>query len=325
MGEWAITAEGLGKTYRDQWIGGRRFRALDNLTLQVTRGAIFGLLGPNGAGKTTFIKILLGIIGRSEGKASVLGEPAGSRACRRQIGYLPEQMRVPRHLTGRAALAYYGALSGMSRSEVKRRSDELLELVGLGDRGKDLTRKYSKGMLQRLGLAQALLHEPPVLILDEPTDGLDPRARAEMRAILERLRSERGATIFLNSHILQEVELVCDDVAILHRGRLRYCGPVSEVESRLRTESGVRDTLRIEMAIQGSAEAMSAFAQTISGAVVRPGDMTVIECTADTQGQVDAWVDALRAAGISLVGLSRSRVSLEDAFLTFTSSEEQAA
>ena len=325
MGEWAITAEGLGKTYRDQWIGGRRFRALDNLTLQVSRGAIFGLLGPNGAGKTTFIKILLGIIGRSEGKASVLGEPAGSRACRRQIGYLPEQMRVPRHLTGRAALAYYGSLSGMNRREVKRRSDELLELVGLGDRGKDLTRKYSKGMLQRLGLAQALLHEPPVLILDEPTDGLDPRARAEMRAILERLRSERGTTIFLNSHILQEVELVCDDVAILHRGRLRYCGPVSEVESRLRTESGVRDTLRIEMAIQGSTDAMSAFAATISGAVVRPGDTTVIECTADTQGQVDAWVDSLRAAGISLVGLSRSRVSLEDAFLTFTSSEEHAA
>ena len=155
MVKMAIEATGLGKNYRDGLIRRRNFRALANVDLGVPKGEIFGLLGPNGAGKTTFIKILLGIIKKTEGNAEVLGHPAGSREARRCIGYLPEQMRIPRHLTGKTALEYYGSLNGMSVKDVRAASPSLLELVGLAERGGDLARKYSKGMVQRLGLAQA--------------------------------------------------------------------------------------------------------------------------------------------------------------------------
>ncbi|MBI5154135.1 ABC transporter ATP-binding protein, partial [Candidatus Poribacteria bacterium] len=165
----AIEVSGLGKIYRDGFVGRRRVTALDSVSFQVRRGEIFGLLGPNGAGKTTLIKVLLGIVSRTGGDARLLGFPAGHREGRRRTGFLPENHRIPRHHTGDSALAYYGMLSGLSSARIKERRPVLLETVGLREWGKTSIKKYSKGMLQRLGLAQALMHEPDLLILDEPT------------------------------------------------------------------------------------------------------------------------------------------------------------
>ncbi len=219
----AVWVRDLEKTYRDGWFSRDDVRALAGVSFRVARGEIFGLLGPNGAGKTTLIKILLGIVQRTGGEASLLGGAAGDRRSRRRVGYLPENNRVPRHHTGFTALEYFGGLSGLSPREVRRRRGDLLKLVGLENWGDVGVRKYSKGMQQRLGLAQALLHDPELLILDEPTDGVDPVGRSEMRSLLVELK-QAGKTIFLNSHHLQEIELVCDRVVILQRGLVRREG-----------------------------------------------------------------------------------------------------
>lgn len=191
----AIQVNELRKTFREGWIKRRAFEALKGVTFDVRQGEIFGLLGPNGAGKTTFIKILLGIVRKSSGAAALLGHQAGDRRSRQQVGYLPENLRIPRHLTGSTALELYGRLSNLSAAEIRHRRAELLEMVGLSDRARDGVRKYSKGMLQRLGLAQALLHNPDLIILDEPTDGLDPVARSQVRGLLAEIKRQ-GKTIF---------------------------------------------------------------------------------------------------------------------------------
>ncbi|MCA9163560.1 MAG: ABC transporter ATP-binding protein [Planctomycetales bacterium] len=306
----AIEVDGLRKRYRDGWLVSRQFEALKGISLQVAAGEIFGLLGPNGAGKTTFVKILLGIIRKSEGVAQVFGRRAGNRASRRRIGYLPEHLVIPRHHTGVSALEYYGGLSGLSPGQVRQRRDELLKIVGLAGRERDPIRKYSKGMLQRLGLAQALLHDPDMLILDEPTDGLDPVARAQMRSVLQTLKRE-GKTIFLNSHLLQEVELVCDRVAILDKGQLRGIGSVDELAAHTSRE------LELELELIGdestireliSADAIRSFQQAANG----NWRLTVF---ANDQTAVDSLVDRLRQRQISIVAIHRRRVTLEDAFL----------
>jgi ABC-2 type transport system ATP-binding protein len=317
----AIQAQSLEKIYRDGLVRSRRFHALKGIDLEVPKGEIFGLLGPNGAGKTTFIKILLGIIRKSSGQAMVLDSPAGSREARRQIGYLPEQMRIPRHLTGETALEYYGSLSGLTPAEIRRRAPELFETVGLAGRSKDLTRKYSKGMVQRLGLAQALLHSPPLLVLDEPTDGLDPRARAEMRQVLERLQNQ-GVTIFLNSHILQEVELVCDRVAILHLGELRYSGSVEDIGARLRAQDGEQEAFQVDLKLQGPAEKLTEIFAASQDVQLELGNESQVSLKVQTQGQLDELVDRIRSENISLIQLQRHRVSLEDAFLSIVGGGE---
>jgi ABC-2 type transport system ATP-binding protein len=338
----AIEVENLQKTYRDGVIVRRSFEALRGITFDVGEKEIFGLLGPNGAGKTTFIKILLGIVRKSGGNAKMFGHPAGSKAGRKLVGYLPENLRMPRHLTGYTALDYYGALSNLTLRQIRERRDELLELVGLTDRAKDGVKTYSKGMLQRLGLAQALLHEPKLLVLDEPTDGLDPLARAQVRAMLTRLKNERGTTIFLNSHILQEVELVCDRVAILDKGQLRYVGSVRDL-SRQKTAGDGRPVsgaaplapaaaaradvptavpiaapteLVVDLELQGTEVAILEILQPAMRKFepIGPGEFRV-EARLPDQAAVDRCVDALRARGVNIVGLSRRRVSLEDAFL----------
>src|SRR6516225_11299422 len=199
----AIEVESLSKTYRDGLFSRKTVEALRGVTFQVERGTIFGLLGPNGAGKTTLIKVLLGIVHKSGGKASLMGLPAGDRRGRRSVGYLPENHRIPRHHTANTALEYYGALSGMRGRDIRKRRPELLELVGLSAWGGSSVKKFSKGMLQRLGLAQALMHDPELLVLDEPTDGVDPVGRKHIRDVLRGME-ERGLTIFLNSHLLAE-------------------------------------------------------------------------------------------------------------------------
>src|SRR5262245_18670611 len=189
-----------------------RIEALKGVTLGVEKGEIFGLLGQNGAGKTTMVKILLGITKPSFGEASLLGEPVGTVPIRRRVGYLPEDHRFPDYHTGYSLLDFYGALLDMPRSERKQRIPEMLELVGLKGRMHYKIRTYSKGMKQRLGVAQAILHDPEIIFLDEPTDGVDPVGRREIRDMLHQLKEE-GKTIFLNSHLLGEVELICDRVA----------------------------------------------------------------------------------------------------------------
>ena len=248
---------------------------MKGVSFQVERGTIFGLLGPNGAGKTTLIKVLLGIVRKTDGTAALLGLPAGDRSGRRSVGYLPESHRIPRHHTANSALEYYGSLSGMSGAEVRRRRPELLELVGLGSWGQSSVKKFSKGMLQRLGLAQALMHNPELLILDEPTDGVDPVGRSEMRGTLQRLKSE-GKTIFINSHLLQEIELVCDRVAILVQGELRREGLVEEITRRQQTE--------IELTVAGSEATIRAALGPQQIASMKPlSENRFPPCVADTR------------------------------------------
>lgn len=203
-------------------------QGLKNLSLTINQGEIFGFLGPNGAGKTTTIKLLLGLMEPTSGDLSVLGGKPADPRTRAVIGYLPEVANYYDFLTIGELLSFYGALCGMSRSKIKARTAELVERVGLGERLKTPLRQYSKGMLQRAGLCQALLHDPALLILDEPMTGLDPIARLQMREILEDLR-QAGKTIFFSSHELSETEIICDRVGVLREGELRWHGPTRDM------------------------------------------------------------------------------------------------
>jgi ABC-2 type transport system ATP-binding protein len=312
-GSLAIDVRALRKTYKSGWLARERVEALRGVTLQIPRGEIFGLLGRNGAGKTTLIKVLLGIVRSSGGEALLLGQDAGHPDSRRKVGYLPEHPRIPEHHTGNSALEYYGGLSGLSPSAVRAKREALLATVGLHEWGRMSIRKYSKGMLQRLGIAQALLHDPELLILDEPTDGVDAVGRADIRRLLESLKSE-GKTIFLNSHLLQEVELVCDRVGIMGHGLLARVGRVEELTSR--------PTNLIELQVVGSEEAIDA---ALAGHKVRrgprAGQSRELSLELPDQRATDQVVDALRRAGVSVVELRRNRQTLEEAFLNIVAAD----
>ena len=248
-----------------------RVTALQNVSLSVPPGKIFGLLGPNGAGKTTFIKILLGLQRADNGEAKLFGIPVSSPAARAQVGYLPENHRFPEFLTGGALLDYCGRLSGMRDPAARRqRAEILLKRVNMWDWRDTRTKKYSKGMVQRLGLAQALLHDPQLVILDEPTDGVDPIGRKDIRDLLLELKHQ-GKTVFLNSHLLSEVEMICDEVAILHKGKLLRQGTVQELTTsdrryRLHVSVEDQDLLRQIRARAAFAEAQNGrIASTSSG------------------------------------------------------------
>ena len=302
-----IAVDQLCKRYRGGWFR-RPVEALRGVTFEVRPGEIFGLLGPNGAGKTTVIKVVLGIARSSGGSASLLGFPAGDRRGRRQLGYLPENLRLPPHQTARTALEYYGRLSGMTRRDVVAKQDHLLEMVGLAGRDRESVKRYSKGMLQRLGLAQALLHDPHVLVLDEPTDGLDPVGRSQVRNILLELRQE-GRTVFLNSHLLQEVELVCDRVAIMDSGQLRFDGTIAELTPLQETE--------VEFRLQGrEGDVRAALGSRTDVTLQSPAaDRHLVTVPISQQADVDRLVDALRGRNVSIVSMSWRRKTLEDAFL----------
>jgi len=312
-----IEVDSLGKVYRDGWLRRRRLEVLRGVTLDVRPGEIFGLLGPNGAGKTTFIKILLGVVRRTTGEARLLGLPAGDRRSRRLVGFLPENLRIGRHHTALSALNYYGRLHGLSGPQVRRRSESLLQRVGLADRARDSVAKYSKGMLQRLGLAQALLHDPQLVILDEPTDGLDPVGRAHVRAIMQQLKAE-GKTVFLNSHLLQEVELVCDRVAVLDKGSLRFVGPIQDI-----TAGGFGNLLPaaaesdVSLELAGDVAVIRAALGAIEIASWQPLAPEAVRVVLRTvcQADVDGCIDRLRKHRVSITGLTRVRRTLEDAFL----------
>ncbi|MBC8490261.1 MAG: ABC transporter ATP-binding protein [Bacteroidetes bacterium] len=223
-----ITTKNITKEYPSKSFSKDRITALSKFTFNVKKGEIFGLLGPNGAGKTTLIKILLGITFPNEGEAQIFDKDVSNESIKSKIGYLPEDHKFPNYLNGEQVLRYFGRLSGMNNKEVKKKSDEFLELVDMHKWRKTKIKKYSKGMIQRLGMAQAIMNDPELIFLDEPTDGVDPIGRKEIRDILLNLRS-LGKTVFLNSHLLSEIELICDRVAILNKGVLIKEGSIEEM------------------------------------------------------------------------------------------------
>jgi ABC-2 type transport system ATP-binding protein len=274
----AIEAVGLRKAYG-------RTVALEELSLRVEQGEVFGFLGPNGAGKTTTVKILMGLVRPTAGEARILGRPVSDPEARRRAGYLPENFRFHDWLTGEALLDFHGRLAGMTAADRRRRIPEVIRRVGLAGRGGDRIRGYSKGMTQRIGLAQALLHRPDVVLLDEPTSALDPVGRREVRDLIRSLRAE-GLTVFINSHLLSEVEMVCDRVAIVTRGRVVREGRLAELldaaalrvtldrvdDTLLRTLGRIAPVASVEettVTLEAEAEAAPLIAEAVIGAGYR--------------------------------------------------------
>ncbi len=302
MSEYAVETESLCKVYRARW-SGREVLAVDGVSISVARGATYGLLGPNGAGKTTFVKMLLSSVHPTSGIARIFGRPSHEPQARLSAGYLPENHRFPTYLTGNGMLDYYGALSGMDPAARRRRIPELLALAGLEGWGDVRLGKYSKGMLQRVGLAQALLHEPALLILDEPSDGVDPVGRRQIRDILRALE-EKGVTIFINSHLLAEVEAFCRDVAILNKGKVVLEGRVKD----LVVGKGYRLTVPVIMP-DSLREELTRRAVSVSA---RDG---VLELQFPDRTGVNAAIDLLRVEKLEVEALTATTSTLEDVFI----------
>jgi ABC-2 type transport system ATP-binding protein len=224
----ALDIRGLSKSYRIGHLRGKRRPALRDLTLQVPRGAVFGCLGPNGSGKSTTLKLLLGLIFPDSGDATILGHPIGARAARQSLGYLPENPYFYDYLTPHEYLDYAGRLFGLPPGARKDRARELLDLVGLAQAADVQMRRFSKGMLQRLGVAQALVNRPELVFLDEPMSGLDPLGRRSVREIILRLKAE-GSTVFFSTHILSDAETLCDEVAVLRGGSVVAKGRLDQI------------------------------------------------------------------------------------------------
>jgi ABC-2 type transport system ATP-binding protein len=291
-----IQTENLVKTYG-------KVEALKGVSLAVERGEIFGLLGQNGAGKTTLIKALLGIIKPTHGRALMLDQPAGTASVRRRVGYLPEDHRFPDYHTGASLLNFYGTLLGVPARERRHRIPAVLEVVGIKGRMHSKIRTYSKGMKQRLGLAQAILHDPEVIFLDEPTDGVDPVGRREIRDMMQGLR-QKGMTIFLNSHLLGEVELVCDRVAILQRGNLVQIGEVSAL-----TEQHGRFSVGLAPGEDLPRQDLVALGYQVS----REGERWEISVP---DGQtIDPAIALVQSRGLRLRHLVEKRQTLEELFI----------
>jgi ABC-2 type transport system ATP-binding protein len=291
----AIETRDLRKRYRG-------VEALKGVSIRVEPGEIYGLLGQNGAGKTTLVKILLGIVSPTGGGAELLDRPAGDAPTRRRVGYLPEDHRFPEYHTGWSLLNFYGALHGVPAAERRKRIPGALERVGLGERMHSKIRTYSKGMKQRLGVAQALFHRPDVVFLDEPTDGVDPLGRREIRATLQELKAG-GVTVFINSHLLGEVELICDRVAIMDRGRIAREGTIAEM-----TEQRNVYVIGLEEGQQFPTAELRA-----AGFDAHPAGLHWEVTLADGRA-IDAVVDLLRGKGLGLRHLVEKRQTLEETF-----------
>src|SRR5215510_2246107 len=234
----ALEISGLSKSYSVGFWRKALKPALHPLHLTVNEGETFGFLGPNGAGKTTTLKLLMGIIFPTSGSAQILGRDFRDPEVKRDIGFLPEQPYFYDYLTAPELLDYYAQLSGVTQPERRKRIPALLERVGLGDVGNKQLRKFSKGMLQRVGIAQAIVHDPEVLFLDEPMSGLDPLGRHEVRELIQSLKDE-GKTIFFSTHILSDAEALCDRVAVIHKGELRGVGVVNDFRSAVAEKTEV--------------------------------------------------------------------------------------
>ncbi len=299
-----LKAAGLAKTYR---IGFWRKKvvALRDATFDVRPNEVFGLIGPNGAGKTTTIKILTGLVTADAGEGSLLGRPLGTVGARHALGYLPEQPYFYEHLTAEELLDYYGALYGMDRPTRQRRAAELIEQVGLGHASDRPIRKFSKGMMQRAGLAQALIHDPELVILDEPKTGLDPIGRAQVDAIIRDLKAQ-GKAVFFASHILSDVEKVCDRVGIMVRGKVRDVGPLDKLLNA--------KVLEVEVLVEGLDEARRPEIEALGVTWERRGEEQVLLRAEAAPPAREALALAVRA-GAAVRGYEERREHLEDLFL----------
>ena len=305
----ALSVSSLSKTYRTGLLRRSTVQALDGISLAVEEGAIFGLLGPNGAGKTTLVKILLGLVRPSGGTARLFGRPAGTPAARHRIGFVPENHRFPGFFTATQTLHAYGRLADVPRAERNDRIPQLLDRLALDGRGDTKVKTFSKGMLQRLGLAQALLNEPDLLFLDEPTGGVDPVGRRAIRDIVLELRDE-GKTIFLNSHLLSEVEKVCTQIAILRDGTLVRRGSVEELTAVDRVYDLVATP--VPESLLDSPELPLGPAPDSSSSAA---DLKQYRVRADERATLNAVVDRLRSADVEIESITPLRQSLEDYFI----------
>ena len=305
-----ISTEALTKEYSGRTFNKEKILALNKFSFNVQQGEIFGLLGPNGAGKTTLVKVLLGITFPTTGKAEVMGKDISDESYKKKTGYLPENHKFPLYMTGEQVLQYYGMLSGLTSDEVHKRTKEYLELVDMGKWGKTKIKKYSKGMMQRLGLAQAMLSEPDLIFLDEPTDGVDPIGRKEIRDVLISLK-EKGKTIFLNSHLLSEIELLCDRVAILNKGELIKEGTVDELTSG--SDSYTFYTSDMD---EGTVnDLLTKYSASISS-------KTEFKFKSSSPQDINALIDLLRSRNILILSFYREKNSLEDMFINLIEKEK---
>ena len=308
-GDLIIEIDGLSKTYK-RGLFGEGFQALRQVSLSVGRGSVFGLLGPNGAGKTTMLKCLLGLVRPTAGQAKMFGQPIGSAASRERVGYLPEAHRLPGYLTARQVLTMQGMYSGRPKSWLKARADEWLAKVGMTSAANQKVKTYSKGMMQRVGLAQAFIHEPELVFLDEPTDGIDPVGRAKIREMIAEQKA-KGVTIFINSHLLMEVEQVCDRAVILANGRIARSGTMDEL-----TPDTGRATFRLRD-----------HDKDLLGIVRGLGDnpeVTGTDLTVDLGPlEQDEVIDRLRAAGISIRAIEQRKLTLEETFIDLVKEDRQ--
>ncbi len=296
----AISVRGARKVYKTR-LGLRTRVAVDDVTFDVTPGTIHGLLGPNGAGKTTTLKMLIGLARPTAGDFRILGEPSRAPKGRRHLGFLPEQPYFPPQLTGEQAMRLYGRLAAAPEHELRSRIAELLASVGLEGRGDSRLAAYSRGMLQRLGVAQALVGNPDVVVLDEPASGLDPVGQRDMRNLMLSLR-DRGTTVLLSSHQLSEVEAVCDRVTILNRGKVAAEGPLEDLLN-VHGRTSVR--------ITGLPDGLPAAVATLTDDVAVSGGMFVFSVPDEAVRRV---IDAIDDAHGSIVSITPKRESLEDYF-----------
>ncbi len=310
----AIETHDLTKDYFTGFWRPRPYRALDRLTLSVERGEIFGFLGPNGAGKTTTLKLLMQLIAPTAGRAAILGKPAGDVGARRRIGFLPENPTFYDHLTAEELLTYFGSLFGYRGVERRSRASRLLDQVGIGAERRLQLRKFSKGMVQRVGLAQALLNDPDVVFLDEPMSGLDPLGRRQVRGLILALR-DRGCTVFFSSHILADAEALCSRVAILAGGRLVAEGRLSEILA-----FNVRGW---ELVVAGlDAGRLVGLEGRVAGWTRIAEDRYALELPAESNPE--RLTAELVSQGITLVSLNPVRDTLEDYFVKHVAGQQRA-
>lgn len=304
MTNWAVDLIDVYKTYRG------KIQALRGVNVQVGRGEIFGLLGPNGAGKSTLVKIMMTVVKPDRVAGTILGRPIGNRRKLALIGYLPENHQYPRYLTGSQLLDYYAALANVASATRKKRAGELLERMGLTEWANTRIDRYSKGMMQRLGLAQAMMNDPELVILDEPTDGVDPMGRRDIRELLIELKKQ-GKTVFINSHMLSELEMVCDRVSILVGGLVARQGTLNELTAHT-----------TEYRIQAAAD-LTPFADKIAqiGGTVQ---QNVAMVTGHDPRKVNDIIDLIRAADILVETIEPRRFSLEQVFVEALGTQAQS-
>ncbi len=305
---------------------GRKVHALKGVDLRVHGGEVFGLLGPNGAGKSTLVKCMLTVVRPTAATGTLLGKPVGHKPTLARVGYLPEHARFPKHLTGRQVVSFYGAMAKMPGTLRRKRTDELIDLVGATDYADRRVGGYSKGMQQRIGLAQAMVNDPDLVVLDEPTDGVDPVGRRDIREVLKQIR-DRGKTVFINSHLLSELEAVCDRVAILVQGKVAKQGRIDDLTIDQRYYrigfDWTRDTARPDAAASALGVALKK-TDVRSGLDVLRGEREGVwfelhgpNLSVGVEEPKDAWpiIDMLRNAGLVVRSVQPMRPSLEDLFM----------